>query len=89
MSDVGGGEGAQGWRSPRPPEVQRAVVKAVGSRAAPDADHRRVGQLVLEDRQHGPALILVEGAERVVQDNPAGPVQHEAREGQALLFLEG
>jgi hypothetical protein len=71
------------------PEMQRPVVEAVAIQAAPGADHRHVGQLVLEDRQQRPALILVEGAERVVQHNPAGPVQHEAREGQALPLRQG
>ncbi len=72
-----------------PPEVQRTAVEAAASRAAPNADHRCVNQLVLENREHGPALILVESAERVVQHDPAGAMQQEAREGQALLFLEG
>ncbi len=70
-------------------KCKRPIVEAAASRAAPDADHRRVDQLVLEDRQHGPALLLLEGAERVVEHNPAGPVQQKARESQALLFLQG
>jgi hypothetical protein len=50
---------------------------------------RRIGQLVLEDRQHELALFLVERAERVVQKNPARPVQQQPGKGEALLLLQG
>jgi hypothetical protein len=55
--------------------MQRPIVEAVASRAAPDADHRGLDQLELEDRQQRPALILVEGTQSVVQKNPARSVQ--------------
>jgi hypothetical protein len=44
---------------------------------------------VLEDRQHELALVLIERAERVVQKNPARPVQQQPGEGEALLLLKG
>ena len=69
--------------------MQRAMVEAVARRATPDAHHRRVGELTIEDRQHGLAVLLVERAERVMQQDPARLVQQQAGEGQALLLLQG
>ena len=43
----------------------------------------------LEDRQQRPALILVECTQRVVQKNPARPVQQQSGEGETLLLLQG
>jgi hypothetical protein len=69
--------------------MQCAIVEAAPCRTASDADHRGGGQFVLEDRQHGLAVVLVERAERVVQKNPARPMQKQAGKGEALLFLQG
>jgi hypothetical protein len=57
------------------PEVQRAMVEAAASRAASDSDHRGPEQLAVEYRQHALPVFLVEGAQSVIQKNPARPVQ--------------
>jgi hypothetical protein len=68
--------------------MQRAIVEAVASRAASDADHSAVSQLLLKDRQQGLAVLLLERAQGVVQKDPARPVQQQAGKCEALLLLQ-
>jgi hypothetical protein len=64
------------------PEVQRAMVEAAASRAASDSDHRGPDQLAVEYRQHALPVFLVEGAQSVIQKNPARLVSRTAPDGR-------
>ncbi len=70
-------------------DVKRAVPGAAYDGAAAEVDHRRARQFALEDREHEPAVLLVERADRIVEHDPARPLQQQARECQTLLLVEG
>ena len=55
---------------------------------AAEAEHRRIGQLTLEDREHQLPVVLRERADRVVEEHPARRVQQQARKGEPLLLVE-
>ena len=69
-------------------DVQHAVPEAIRGGIAAEADQGAPGELPLEDREHEPAVVLVERAGRIVEEHPARRVQQQARERQALLLVE-
>jgi hypothetical protein len=70
-------------------EPRRAIVKAVVSWTAADADHGRAGKLTFEDRQHETPMLLVERRHGIIEDNSLRRMQQNAGKGKPLLLIEG
>jgi hypothetical protein len=68
--------------------VQDAGVEAIVRGTAADADHGGIGELILEDREHQLAVVLLEHSHGIVEQDPARLVQEQARESQALLLIQ-